>query len=47
LQAIRKSEDAILRSLAIFPYILGRQVTKLLYSDGSHRSVLEIMKKLF
>jgi len=47
LQTIRKSEDAILRSLAIFPYMLGKQVTRLLYSDGSHRSVLEIMKKLF
>lgn len=47
MHAIRKSEDAILRSLAIFPYMLGKQVTRLLYSDGSHRSVLEIMKALF
>lgn len=44
---ITKPEDAILRSLAIFPYVIGRQVTTLLYSDGSHRSVLEIIKKLF
>jgi hypothetical protein len=47
LNAIRKNEDAILRAMALFPYMLGKQVTKLLYSEGSHRSVLEIMKKLF
>lgn len=47
MQTIRKSEDAILRSLAVFPYMLGKQVTRLLYSDGSHRSVLEMMKALF
>ena len=47
LKPISKSEDAILRSMALFPYMLGRQVTRLLYSDGSHRSVLEILKKLF
>lgn len=47
MKAIRANEDAILRTMAVFPYILGKQVTKLLYSDGSHRSVLELMKKLF
>src|SRR5436309_2478032 len=47
LKSITKPQDAVLRSLATFPYITGKQVTKLLYSEGSYRSVLELLKKVF
>ena len=44
---VTKAEDAILRSFFTFPYITSKQVTSLLYSEGSYRSVLQILKKLF
>jgi hypothetical protein len=46
VKGITKAEDAILRALVTFPYATGKQITSLLYSDSSHRSVLQLMKQL-
>ncbi len=43
MQTIGKKEEAVLQLLTIFPYMLGIQVTHYLYSESSHRSVLQIM----
>ena len=41
-----KPEDAILKSLFTYPYIISKQITSLLYSQGSYRTVLKFLKKL-
>lgn len=46
IKNISKAEDAILRAFTAFPYATGKQITSLLYSDGSHKGVLQFLKKL-
>ena len=45
-KSVTKSEDAILRSFVTFPYATGKQITSLLYSEGSHKTVLAALKRL-
>lgn len=44
---IKPAEDAILRSMYVFPYLTGKQLTRLLYSPGSYKEVLAKLKRLY
>ncbi len=43
---VKPAEDTMLRSLYIFPYMTGKQLTQLLYSRGSYKEVLAKLKRL-